>query len=726
MFEITGKDISDLNDVDLRTLVVKLCEAELRSLGLPVSALTAGGDQNAADGGLDVRVSLEAHDKDTDFIPRPNTGFQVKEPDMPRKAILKEMCQDGILRPVIQELASMRGAYIIISSHGSTADGPLRSRLAAMREATSSIPGLPEIYLDFYDRDRLATWVRQYPGVATWVQDQLGKTMSGWQPYGNWSGRSDQTGTEYLFDEKTRLYDAQGSKGDGLTVEDGINRIRAVLAKPGGIVRLIGLSGVGKTRLVEALFDSMVGENALDPSVVVYTDISDEPSPSPRDILRRFIQSRQRAIVVVDNCPPDTHQSLVKMISTTRSSTSLLTVEYDVGEDEPEGTDVFRLEAASENVIEQLVKNYAPHKTKVDQRRISEFSGGNARIALSLARTVHSNESVAKLSDEDLFQRLFRQRHPEDSTLIRAGEACSLVYSFDGETVDSKETELHVLAQLAGLSVDDIFRNVQELKDRDLIQQRSKWRAVLPHALANKLAQRALERIMPSTISTILIGTAPERLLKSFSRRLGYLHNCEAAKSLVETWLSSEGLLGRIEELSQLGLCMLHNVAPVAPEATIVAIERALASPRGQEIVEIRNTERNRFASLITSLAFDAHLFERASLILARFVTAEPPNNNYNSASVFFDGLFQIYLSGTHASVKQRLQVIDYLLNLADNRCRDVGLSAFNKMLETWHFSSSLNLNFGARSRDYGLHPKNHSEVAELYRSAPFYSFAKI
>ena len=30
MFEVTGEDISNLNDVALRTLVVKLCEAELR------------------------------------------------------------------------------------------------------------------------------------------------------------------------------------------------------------------------------------------------------------------------------------------------------------------------------------------------------------------------------------------------------------------------------------------------------------------------------------------------------------------------------------------------------------------------------------------------------------------------------------------------------------------------------------------------------------------------
>lgn len=47
MFEITADDIAALNDEDLRTLIARLCEAEMRRLGLPTSAVTWGGDQNA-------------------------------------------------------------------------------------------------------------------------------------------------------------------------------------------------------------------------------------------------------------------------------------------------------------------------------------------------------------------------------------------------------------------------------------------------------------------------------------------------------------------------------------------------------------------------------------------------------------------------------------------------------------------------------------------------------
>jgi hypothetical protein len=76
MFEITPDDISLLNDKDLRTLVGLLCEAEVRSSGYSTSSGTWGGHQNAADGGVDVRVDLPENTVIKGFLPRAACGFQ--------------------------------------------------------------------------------------------------------------------------------------------------------------------------------------------------------------------------------------------------------------------------------------------------------------------------------------------------------------------------------------------------------------------------------------------------------------------------------------------------------------------------------------------------------------------------------------------------------------------------------------------------------------------------
>jgi hypothetical protein len=165
MLEITSDDIAQLNDEDLRSLVARLCESEARRRGLPAPCVTWGGNQTAADGGLDVRVAFPAGTTIAGFIPKASTGFQVKKPDMPRGAILAEMRPNNGLRGVIQELAAESGAYIIVSSAGSTSDTALKNRREAMSEAVNDLPNRNSLALDFYDRTRLATWLRDHPGL---------------------------------------------------------------------------------------------------------------------------------------------------------------------------------------------------------------------------------------------------------------------------------------------------------------------------------------------------------------------------------------------------------------------------------------------------------------------------------------------------------------------------------------------------------------------------------
>lgn len=91
MLEMSGDDIKALNDTVLRTLIGKLCEAELADQNIPVAGVTWGGDQDAPDGGVDVRVNIIATPHPDGFIPRCNSAFQVKKPDIPRGEIIKEM-----------------------------------------------------------------------------------------------------------------------------------------------------------------------------------------------------------------------------------------------------------------------------------------------------------------------------------------------------------------------------------------------------------------------------------------------------------------------------------------------------------------------------------------------------------------------------------------------------------------------------------------------------------
>ena len=347
-------------------------------------------------------------------------------------------------------------------------------------------------------------------------------------------------------------------------------------------MRLVGLSGVGKTRLLQALFDDRLGEQSLDPSLVIYTNLVTTPNPQPAALVSELINTGKRAIFAVDNCPPDLHQHLSEACHSNRSLLSLITVEYDIREDQPEGTDVFALEAASVNLTERLIRHRFPGLSQLDARRIADFSGGNSRIAIALAARVDKDESIAQLSDQDLFGRLFHQRNQPDEAFMSAAQALSLVYSFEGENVSNDEKdELSPLGALIGRSAQEMFKYSAELERRGLVQRRARMRAVLPHAIANRLAAMALQNIPPRAIESCFLRDGRELLLKSFSRRLGYLNDSREARLIVSGWLSPGGLLEKPGEFNDLGYAMFLNIAPVEPERALSALERSLLGPKG-------------------------------------------------------------------------------------------------------------------------------------------------
>ena len=538
MFEITPDDIALLDDEDLRALVGLLCESELRSRGFSTSCVTWGGNQNAADGGIDVRVALSDGAAIDGFVPRPATGLQVKKQDMSRADILAEMRPGGSLRPAIRDLADRSGAYVIISSAGSTTDTSLDNRREAMKEAVEDLPNAGALTLDFYDRGRLATWVRDHAGLGLWVAEKIGRPFQGWRPYGAWAYPPEGPTGEYLVDDKIRVRGASETHDDGFQLTEGLGRIRELLRHPRKVIRLVGLSGVGKARFVQALFDHRVGVDSLDPSLVYYTNIADGPDPPPTTVASELVASRERAILVIDNCPQDLHRRLSELCRVPESRVSVLTIEYDIREDLPEGTDVFELESSSTDLIEKLVNRRFPKLSQVDTRTIAEFSGGNARIAIALSETIGRQETLAGMSDDDLFKRLFQQRHESNESLLLAAQALSLVYSFQGEDVsDGDQAELFSLGSLVGKTAQELFQAVAELRRHGLVQQRAVWRAVLPQAIANRLAARALQNIPSAVLEARLVNGAPSRLMRSFSRRLGYLDSSNEARALVRRWL---------------------------------------------------------------------------------------------------------------------------------------------------------------------------------------------
>lgn len=764
LFEVSSEDVESLKDDELRELVARLCKATLIEAGLSATCVTWGGDQREPDGGIDVRVQLRADD------PLPNgswlrwrsVGFQVKATVMGPKKIKKEMCPSDSLQSFIQELLQVGGAYII-AAHDSVADQRYKERVAAMREcAVGLLQDGNSGCVDYYDSRRLADWASEYPTVVAWVHAKTrGGALQGWEPYGQWATSKRMPDGKYphfLPDEKARFIDPRDSERT-FNLIDGIERVRDVLRKgiertgeeDGKPVRLVGLSGVGKTRFVQALFEADVGSDALDQELAVYADAGRTLNPPPTVVLDRLISSKTRAVLIIDNCAPSLHRELVAELGKAGSKVrvSLLTVEYDIREDLPEDTEVFRLEGGSDDLIERIIRTRFPNVTSVDADTIARFSNGNFRVAIALADSVGRKGALAGLSDSELFKRLFWQRNDEDEGLLSAAEVCALVYSFDGE---NDSGELKSLASLAEISVRTLRRLVSLLESRGLVQRRGIWRAILPHAIANRLAADALKYVSYESIEHQIVAQDPSvidepRLLRSFSRRLGYLHDSEEAREIVGQWLSPDGLLGVAPKSNRWSLYteLLNNVAPVDPEGVLEVIERLVGNGSADIVIERYKSSidadflkgygkgvdpniilaaykedeslregRNRIITFIRSIAYYEDLFSRCLDVLLKFAVAEERGRltfeRQGPACEILESMFFVALSGTLAKTDMRLRWLDDALRSSDEAVRSIACRCLSNALESEGFSSSYNFDFGARERDSGWRPSKEEK----------------
>lgn len=375
VFEIKNEDLIRLSDIQLEELIARLAEAEVAKHGYSPAFVNWSGSLTAPDKGIDVHVDVPATILKTGFLERPNTIFQAKKHKMPPAAIKEEMQKNGKLSNTISEQAACGGSYIIVSLADDCSPPIKTKRRTAMRDELKNDPNKSHIHLDFYDRSKLLQWLRQHPSVILWTKDALSQGYSGWKPYGAWS-RPPQGSVDTVIFAPGVTVMLPESKGQKLSIEDAIDPMRNLIRSTKKAIRVTGLSGVGKTRIVQALFDETVGTDPLDRTVVVYVDTGDDPNPSATSMLDRLIAEERRTVMVVDNCPSELHSSLASKASNSRSQVSLITVEYDIRDDKPQTTEVIHIEATGPEIAEQIVLRRFPDVGQHNARRIAEYAAG--------------------------------------------------------------------------------------------------------------------------------------------------------------------------------------------------------------------------------------------------------------------------------------------------------------------------------------------------------------
>jgi len=714
MLTLEERHILALKPNDFQLLIGKLCAAELARQCISTAHSHYGGHLLAPDGGIDVLFDpKELFNANNTYIPSGFVGFQAKGFDFSIRKIKSELLPKKKPRELVKELIHNGGVYVLVSnSNSSTPVRKEREReLNKIIQEKYSGQTWQSSYMDTHE---LSKWANNFPSICLWVRDQINEPIFGWKGFGKWSTPFFDEDTLYL-DDNPRIIPLQETFHGKLNIHDGVNFIRKTINHERK-ARIVGLSGTGKTRLVEALFDNTLGSNSLNSAEAIYSNLEHNPYPAPIHMLERLLSSEYYSVLIIDNCPLELHQKLDQILKNSSSKyVKLITVELDIREvDNLEGTG-FLLEKSSELVLENALKSIIPLAPYPLVKRILELSDGNFRVAFILAKGTRSfNKVLPQLSDKTFVEKLlFGRDNTSNHDTKRIAEIIGGFYSFSIDKSEKYEDESIILADLFDIKVYQLKRAIQDLERLGIVQQRNIWRAFLPTGLANHFALRLFSYHSPKILYQKLTDLGQVRLRKSLLRRMHELSTEGEWKDFSLFWwgINKEEFLSITDKYSSL-VDEFRLLAPLSQLATLEIIEEILLAKS-----KIEHTLYRELYQVCISIAYEDAFFIRACTLLFKLECLGAHNELYTNGRGNLQSLFKLKLSNTHASVATRLTYVEYLLNSKESKAYETAIVLLDQLLKMNSFTGSVSENFGGRIKDYGFLPNKKEDYINWFVS---------
>ena len=667
-FEVSGAQLASLGAPTLASLLERVLVAEAGANDLPLDGIHVASNIHAPDGGEDGRISWREGPARTRWLPSRLCQFQLKARKVPLQSAAHDvLTPEGQVKEMVRSALEQGGHYIMLCSHRYT-ERTVASRRNAISDNLSKagLP-VPSDWVQFWEADKLAAWVNSHQSVALWLREQLGLgSAGGFTTWNHWKGRSEHS---VPWVEDPRLANLCGT-------------LRNKITEPGAVLRVTGLSGIGKSRLcLEAL--KKVGEdrNVDRPlrDFVMYAIQSEVGAEAIYPIVEKLSGSGGRAVVVVDDCDARAHEILAGIVSRPESRLSLISIDSE----NPSHTDAatVKIGEAPSTVIDRIVDNVAAALQDVDRLRLARLSQGFPEIAIQIARESDARRHLTYPVDDRFIDEFVCGRRSTDQTRLLQSAQLLAVFgpvrvepteeaqpaSFRAVAPESSTEEN--LAKIADLgrhfTRDDLYAGIQQLARRGVIKRRGGLREIQPRPIAVRLAERQWQEWDERKWDWVLSGEIGPELSVSAARRLAELNAAEIANDVVVQVCRESGQLGRDEGIVLPGRAeVLSALAQINADAVAEHIGRSL--DRLGDLRLLRDDGHRSIIRALRTIAFPSSTFMVGARLLLRLAVTGSAHTTSVASSPFFAELFSPFLGGTEADGDTRLLFLDEAADASD------------------------------------------------------------
>lgn len=729
--EITIEDIKQLNPVQLSDVLLRLLKAESDHRKISgIKEIVVPLNINEADDGMDGRIECE-DTKDSRWIMNKLSLYQSKATKLTPQKLYNEFFHGSVkkglaLKPAILDTLDQGGQYVFFISHPYSP----KSKKALEKKASDAISYCIQHFEKKYvinqvrilDANSIKDWVNEYFSVVIVVKEYCHQQIPlGFKTIDRWGEFSDFQKIKYISNK---------------TLDQYIDAIRTTSKDTKKSIRILGHSGLGKSRLI---FEAFKGKNYIERDVIYY-EYTDSIS-SLVDFVGSYCNSL-RGTLIVDNCNYETFIRLKNEIKRDSSSLNLVTIDFSVEEEnepsriDPDTNYIYLKSDIFHDIIPELIKEMFGSSLLPDQiDYIANYSDGYPKMALLFAEAAKSQNlrDFSQFIDNSLIDKLLFGRDYfkiNVELMSEIAQVCSIFSKFGSPIIENKylddkskkmiQTHLDVICNKLSDSKfkERDFKNAcVYFVQKQIFEKRGRYLVVRPLPLAIRLAMKWWQNRNPTEIQNFLPLLISSGLSQLMVERLKYLDQLSEAQTFVSENWGPDSPFANAEVLNtEMGSQLFRTVIEVNPKDTFKTLLKAFSRLTKEQLVQVNKGRRNIVWAL-EKFCFRSDTFNEASKLLYDFAVAENETWSNNSQGQFIQ-LFQIYLSGTEVSFDQRLKTIEYGFSKKDDDYIFLAIKALGRGLLTQGFSRMIGSeNFGTSTPRKDYYPKSSDEIFRYHIS---------
>ena len=471
-----------------------------------------------------------------------------------------------------------------------------------------------------------------------------------------------------------------------------------ILTEPYRLIQFMGLSGIGKSRMIFEIFHGIDNSNNY-----YCSNASDDRLLNE---LSTFLRERmnEEGVIVLDDCNGDAFSKISKLRLEINTKYKIIGIYNDT-------EDIVR-----ERGVNQLYLNRRDLLDSVNQyiqdqigllgnqaenivRQIQDISDGFPVVAIKAIQSYRENGVTNLMNEDELWKKMcgYQSLTVDERVALQSlslFEPLGYEQEFARDYQMVKYNENITPFDYNHLKIDDIFEKlVKSYKNKELIEINSCWLLVRPLPLAvwlvgqwfRNCGQNRFVQVL-NDLDAIQEQAQANRMKRALCKRIQNMQDNEKAKYLFER-LMAVGAPFHYEEVvcSDFGSQLFLAISTVNPVAVTNCLYDVVMPRSIDWTKNIKGDVRRNYIWCLERLSMPETTFRKAALLLAKFSLAE--NESWaNNATGQLLQLFHVALSGTETTLRQRLDVIEELRTLGDEYIPIV-LKVIDSAFSYSHFS---------------------------------------